>query len=202
MRFRVCYGDDQFVVPGPESWAIRDFVAARKLRVLERTQADAFGISDARLLSKEGAILSMIDTIADVVIVDEVVFLSKLDIFSFPPNQGLVDILELKRLLHDREKEEEKEEKRQRVLKRQGILGRVSPEFTVIVKTQTGKTIMIRPVRLQMLVEDLKEAVREREGIPQNQQRLIFAGRQLEDGRTLFECNISDLSELCTLCCD
>ena len=144
----------------------------------------------------------MIDTITDVVIVDRVVFLCKLDIFSFPPNQGLVDILELKRLLHDREKEEEKEEERQRVLKRQGILGRVSSEFTVIVKTQTGKTIMIRPMRLQMLVEDLKEAVREREGIPQNQQRLIFAGRQLEDGRTLFECNISDLSELCTLCCD
>jgi ubiquitin len=54
----------------------------------------------------------------------------------------------------------------------------------IFVKTLTGKTITL-DVDYNTSIEDVQYLIREKEGIPPNQQRLIFAGRQIELGRTL-----------------
>ena len=59
----------------------------------------------------------------------------------------------------------------------------------IFVKTLTGKTITLE-VKQTDLVEDVKAKIREKEGIPEAQQRLIFEEKELEDGNTLQEYNI------------
>jgi len=68
--------------------------------------------------------------------------------------------------------------------------------MTLYVQTLTGKNIELNNISASQLVYDVKKKIQDKEGIPPDQGRLIWAGKQLDNGRQLSEYNVQSYSTL------
>jgi ubiquitin len=76
------------------------------------------------------------------------------------------------------------------------LVFRLRGGLVLFIKTLTGKTLQIQG-DYENTIEELKENIHQKEGIPPDHLRLLFAGQQLEDGRTLADYNILSESTIC-----
>jgi ubiquitin len=65
----------------------------------------------------------------------------------------------------------------------------------IFVRTITGKNLTLE-VDPTDSVKALKEKIQEKEAIPESQQRLIFAGKQLADERTMADYNVQNSAQI------
>ena len=106
-------------------------------------------------------------------------------------DQSIIDYLRPTRILASAEMEKNREENRQKESEelQNGMA------FQIFIKTLTGKTITITVTKYNT-VEDLKLKIQDKQGIPPNKQRFIYAGKQLQDNLLLIDYDIRKDSTL------